>query len=553
MDSYSEEGRTLAHFIVEHHEAKYHSDRTFPPSFFRALSERDRDGNTPIHIIMLKERLAYLELFYDQVDLTPILSIRNKKGETPLHIAAAKGEPYLDFFKLEEATAALALRNNKGELALDVALKKQSISAAYTLAYYMPAEDIYRCFWQANRATKTVQDVVSIGNQEIVKTLLTIYYSKCDDEKHSILSCFTKCSLSQYETIAEFYSDNYWNCTIFTIYELFDRDSVRREVFEKYTDDKGQTLFHKFAISPDVRLFNNAIFYTGSGRHQFVLAKRDSMGRTPLHMMLPNVSLLKHLHCVMKKDLNVLKAVLKVQCDSGYTPLQTLCMRGKEYGDEVLKCIKFIAELDEELLSPPGERLVDLARKHSGHKELVAYLSEKTEPESEIESEDLYSVDEVLKCLKFFELVEEERLSRLAETAALIRKHYGHKELVAHLSEKTEPESAIRENSSISFTTALRQACEAIDLDHVGKLTSQRLMYPGMFGELLDGGTCTFLICRAINHKAWRCFEFIALNTQRSLYAVKCEGKTPMHMINDMDDCEAKTMMLTFCKIKGLQ
>jgi hypothetical protein len=43
---------------------------------------------------MLKGRLAYLELFYDQVDLAPILSIRNKKGETPLHIAAAKGEPY---------------------------------------------------------------------------------------------------------------------------------------------------------------------------------------------------------------------------------------------------------------------------------------------------------------------------------------------------------------------------------------------------------------------------------------------------------------------------
>jgi ankyrin repeat protein len=490
MDSYSEDGQTLTHFIVENDEAKYRSKaQLLTPSFFRALSERDRDGNTPIHIIMLKGRLAYLELFYDQVDLAPILSIRNKKGETPLHIAAAKGEPYLNFFKLEEATAALALRNNDGELALDIALKAQNISAAYTLAYYMPARDIYRCFWQANRATKTLEAVFSTGNQEVVKTALTIYYSKCDDEKQCILSCFTKGSLSQYETIAEFYSANYWNCTILTISRLFNRDSVLRGVVENYADSKGQTLLHMFATVPDVRLFNNTISYIGAGRQQFALSKRDSMGRTPLHMMRPNVTLFKHLHSAMEKDLRVLKAVLRVECNSGYTPLQTLCMH-KAYGDDVLKCIKFIAEFDKELLTPPGVSLVDLVRKHSGHKELVAYLFEKTEPETEIE-----------------------------------------------------------EDNPISFATALKQACEALDIDDLGQLTKLHLTYPNIFGELPWGGTCSSLH-RAIELKAWRCFAYIALNTSKSLYAVKHKGKTPMQMISSMDNCEAKTMMLAFCRTK---
>ena len=486
MDSYSEDGQTLTHFIVENDEAKYRSKaQLLTPSFFKALSERDHDGNTPIHIIMLKGRLAYLELFYDKVDLTPILSIRNKKGETPLHIAAAKGEPYLNFFKLEEATEALALRNNDGELALDIALKAQNISTAYTLAYNMPARDIYRCFWQAKRATKTLEAVFSTGNQEIVKTALTIYYSKCDDEKQCILSCFTKGSLSQYETIAEFYSANHWNCTILTVSKLFNRDSVLREVVENYADSKGQTLLHMFANIPDVRLFNNAVSYIGAGRQQFALSKKDSMGRTPLHMMLPNVTLLRNLYYTMEKDLEVLKALLKVECNPGYTPLQVLCMR-EGYGDEILKCIKFIAEIDEELLSPPGERLVDLARRYSGHKELVDYLSKKTE---------------------------------------------------------------IKERKT--FTTALRQACEALDIDDVGQLTKLHFMYPDIFGELPWGGTCSFLH-RAIELKAWRCFEYIALNTSKSLYAVKHKGKTPMQMINSMVACEAKTMMLAFCRTKDM-
>ena len=76
-------------------------------------------------------------------------------------------------------------------------------------------------------------------------------------------------------------------------------------------------------------------------------------------------------------------------------------------------------------------------------------------------------------------------------------------------------------------------------------------MYPDIFGELPWGGTCSFLH-RAIELKAWRCFEYIALNTSKSLYAVKHKGKTPMQMINSMVACEAKTMMLAFCRTKDM-